>query len=166
MHNRKCQGSYEIVFQCIIEKEALILLTELPGLHSLSEFSSATHNTLTIRFNNWTPENGGGTQPRGYLIETRLNGSMEWIPGPQIDHDATVIVYTLVLKSLEPHTYYYVRVTPFIEDGGYMYYGTATQEAGPFLTLEGRKQLFNNLELKPLHHLSIRASWIHDVYLY
>ena len=89
-------------------------------------------------FDNWTPENGGGTEPVGYLVETRLNGSMEWIPGPQIDHDTTFDVYTFVLKSLEPDTSYFVRVTPFIEDGGNMYKGNTTQEAGPFSTLEGK----------------------------
>ena len=145
MHNGK--GSYEFAFQFNIENEILIIFTELPRLHSISEFSSATHSTLTIRFNNWTPINGGGTQPRGYLVETRLNGSMEWIPGPQIDHDVTVVGYTLVLKSLESDTSYYVRITPFIEDGGNMYNGNSTQEAGPFSTLGGKRLSFSTLYL-------------------
>ena len=141
-----------MVFQC--NTETLIwwnidLLTELPRLHSVLELSSATQNTLTIHFNNWTPENDGGTQPRGYHVERRLNGSMEWIPGPRIDHDTTVDVYALVLKNLEPDTSYYVRVTPFIEDGGNIYNGNAIQEAGPFLTLKSKTLPFtcNNLHL-------------------
>ena len=55
-----------------------------------------------------------------------------------------IAVYIIVLKDLKPDTSYYVRVIPFIEDGGHVYYGNATQEAGPFLTLEGRWLLLNN----------------------
>ena len=62
---------------------------------------------------------------------------MEWISGPLIDHDASVDMYTLVIENLEPDTSYYVRVTPFIEDGGNLFYGNYTQEVGPFLTLGG-----------------------------
>ena len=120
------------------------MLTELPVLLSVLELSSASQNTLKIRFSNWTPENGGGTQPRGYLVETRINGSMEWISSRQTGHNAMIAVNTILLKDLKPHTSYYVRVTPFIEDAGNVYYGNATQEAGPFLTLEGRWLLFDN----------------------
>ena len=127
-------------------KWPLSLLTELPALHSVLELSSEpSQKTLTIRFDSWTPQNGGGTQPRGYLVETRRNGSNELISGPQIDHDPTVAVYTVLVENLEPQTSYYIRVNPFIEDGGNLYYGNATQEAGPFLTSEGMWLPFNTL---------------------
>ena len=45
-----------------------------------------------------------------------------------------MIVYTALLENLQPHTYYYVRVTAFIKEMGITYNGTSTQESGPFLT--------------------------------
>ena len=67
------------------------------------------------------------------------NDGESWTSGPEIEHIPMVIAYTVLLDNLEPHTYYYVRVIPFIEEGGLAYYGTPTQKSGPFLTTnEGR----------------------------
>ena len=118
----------------------LIFSAELPGLHGILELSSSSLNSLTIRFHTWSPQNGGGSEPQGYRVEMRLNNDGEsWTSGPEIEHIPTVTAYTVLLDNLEPHTYYYIRVTPFIEDGGLAYYGTPTQASGPFLTTdEGR----------------------------
>ena len=112
----------------------LPLLAELPGLHSTVVLSSASPNSLTIRFVTWAPQNGGGSEPQGYHVEMRNADVERWSSGPDIYHHTSRTVYTVLLENLQPHTSYFVRVIPFIRERSKRYYGSSTQEGGPFST--------------------------------
>ena len=87
--------------------------------------------------------NGIGSEPKGYRAEMRLNDSESWTSGPEIDHNRMATTHTVFLENLQPRKYYYVRITPFIEEKGLAYYGTPTQEGGPFLTTDDGRWLYS-----------------------
>ena len=77
---------------------------------------------------------GGGGEPQGYHVEIRNADVEQWGSGPEVSHNPRITLHTVLLENLEPHTLYFVRVTPFIQEMGKPYYGNSTQEGGPFST--------------------------------
>ena len=79
--------------------------------------------------------NDGGDIPSGYIVQIRENGTMMWRDVLNVEHDVLVALYSVAIENLEPATVYYIRIIPFIDDGGVLYLGSPTEEGGPFLTL-------------------------------
>ena len=110
------------------------LFTVLPTLGSIIILSSAISKTLEIRFAAWSPTNGTGDIPTGYVVHWRLNDSMTWNLGLNVLHFGDTAEYVAEIDNLEPDTPYVVRVIPFISENNRVYPGFPT-EGGPFWTL-------------------------------
>ena len=54
---------------------------------------------------------------------------MFWTDALNVDHNAHMTQYSVILEGLEPGTMYYIRVVPFINDAGVSYRGTPTEDA-------------------------------------
>ena len=112
-----------------------LLFPVLPGLSSTVEFSDASSSTIAIRFTSWSPDNGNGDVPSGYMIQRRENDTMVWTDALEVNHNVHGTHYSVILDDLQPATVYYIRIIPFIEDAGGSYRGIPTDESGPFATL-------------------------------
>ena len=113
----------------------IYIFTVLPRLNSVVELASSSQTALEIRFATWSPNNGGGHPPAGYVVRGRTENSSAWIDGPNIGHPADGVNHTARLDNLEPNSTYYVTIVPFIVDGDLTFLGHPSEEGGPFGTL-------------------------------
>ena len=100
---------------------------------------NTSSSTIAIRFASWSPNNGNGDMPSGYIVQRREKDTMMWTDSLEVNHNAYMRHYSLILEDLEPETAYYIRIIPFIEDADGSYRGIPTEESGPFATLSVSK---------------------------
>ena len=97
--------------------------------------STGSEHTLVVSFPAWAAGNESGSKPTGYNVQHRFSWNGHWINGVEIEHDSIIQQYRTQLENLDPDNTYYVRVIPFLNDGGIAYYGIPTSERGPFSTI-------------------------------
>ena len=122
-----------------------ICLTVLPVLRSDISIVLRSRYTITLRFATWSAENGGGTSPDAYIIQTRTTGSV-WEDTANVVHNSSLTHTTVWLQGLLSDTVYFLRCVPYISGGGLQYYGHPTSEQGPVTTLSyGKEESYMNL---------------------
>ena len=132
-----------------------------PSLQSEIVVISRTQYTLTVRFAAWSPENGGGVSPTGYIIQMG-NIGVAWKDAADVQHNASSNHVTVRLQGLMSDTAYFMRLVPYVIDTGIRFLGEPTIIQGPASTLAyGKHYQSLNLFRVPIGYELRSQNYIH-----